>query len=234
MREVAPGVWLVPRAVRISAVLRRLTRAPLSHAACIFNPDTLRAQASIGYQKRAHPEAVDALERTRARIERALTEHFALDTPARLASGVVIRSVPGCAVQPAHTDLDAFDPGLRARGNGFVAGGVVLALQRATRLWVWTPADGGDFFGEEPLRVETITVVPRAITIPPGSALYFRGDVVHAGAAYERYNTRVHWYVDTDESARKPNSRYDDELRAWASKRGVTFSPVDACAAAQP
>ena len=219
MREVAPGVWLLPRVARASRAMRQFVRADLAREATIFNPDRRRVQAPLAGQKRAHPDAVAQLARAREQIEATLQRAFALAERPHLASGVVLRSTAGCATQPAHTDLNAFDSGLRAAPRGFAAGGVVLALQRGTRLWVW-PAPGHDLFAPE---AAAAVIAPREIVVPPGWALFFRGDVVHAGAAYARANTRVHWYVDTKLSKRTPNRRYDDELRAWTASRGITL-----------
>ena len=41
-----------------------------------------------------------------------------------------------------------------------------------------------------------------------GDAIVFRGDLVHAGAAFDRFNARVHVYLDHSSVARNPNETF--------------------------
>lgn len=97
----------------------------------------------------------------------------------------VLRSLPGCARQQAHTD---FDPaGFPARAPPFA---VLVALEDGTRLHTW---DGGHVLHE----------------LGAGDVLVFRGDVPHAGAAYARENTRLHFYLDSTAARREGNKVWD-------------------------
>ena len=101
----------------------------------------------------------------------------------RLArSPVVIVSKPGCARQHYHTDYDAGRVS-RARIKPL---GVLLALQCNTSL----SSPIGDVFMES------------------GDVLVFDGDFVHAGAAYDEMNARVHVYLDVPDCKRNTNTTY--------------------------
>lgn len=95
----------------------------------------------------------------------------------RVASGsVVLHSSPGCRQQQWHTD---YDPALLRRCRRKPLG-AVLALQDGTAFMV--RADDGR---------------QRRLQLSRGDVLVFDGDLVHAGAAYAKHNTRVHMYVDS-------------------------------------
>lgn len=100
-----------------------------------------------------------------------------------LGSVVVLMSQENCKQQTWHTDYD-----VETVSNIHVKPlGVLLALQDET------------FFEEYPDKKHTLRA---------GDILIFEGDVVHAGAAYERENVRVHAYIDSNEVARLPNKTY--------------------------
>lgn len=100
-----------------------------------------------------------------------------------LGSVVVLMSQENCKQQTWHTDYDVETvSNVRVKPLG-----VLLALQDNT------------FFEEYPDKKHTLHA---------GDVLMFEGDVVHAGAAYERENVRVHAYVDSNEIKRLPNKTY--------------------------
>ena len=88
---------------------------------------------------------------------------------------VVFQSVPGCTQQDWHYD---YDPAIVA-DLAVKPVSVLLALQDNTALEVWTDMSS--------------TTIP----IDAGQMAVVCGDTVHAGAAYDTYNTRVHLYLDT-------------------------------------
>jgi len=45
-------------------------------------------------------------------------------------------------------------------------------------------------------------------TLSRGDVLVFRGDLMHAGAAYDRENTRMHLYLDVPAVKRQRNSTW--------------------------
>ncbi len=118
--------------------------------------------------------------------------------------------------------MDPFHAQMRVQGP--VAGGVVFALMPGTSIVFW-PTDHS-FFDSGWCRLpteSTTNVYPERVEIPAGRALFFRGDVVHAGAGYSTLNTRFHWYVKAG-SAVDYNKRYDNIVRNWARRRGVVFA----------
>ena len=138
-----------------------------------------------------------------------------------LLSGVVMESLEGCTEQAAHTDLDPADTEMW-KGGRFAPGGVLFSLEDDTRLVVWDV--GEDFFlpGEGSPGEKRI-IAPRTVHIPAGRALYFRGDVVHAGASYAEANLRLHWYVHR-RGTRIPNRRYDDQVARAAGRRNTVLA----------
>lgn len=81
---------------------------------------------------------------------------------------VVLHSFAGCQQQPWHLD---FDPDLQ---HQILPLGILLALQSETRLKT---------------KRETVC-------LDAGDLLVFDGDLVHAGAAYNVENTRIHAYLN--------------------------------------
>ena len=101
----------------------------------------------------------------------------------RMGSSVVLHSSPGCGPQPMHYDFDPSIVGaMRVKPLG-----VLLALQPDTLL-----------------RFQQC----RDVTLDAGDVLVFDGDIAHAGAAYERANTRVHLYIDAVGPERSPNATW--------------------------
>lgn len=94
----------------------------------------------------------------------------------RISSPVVIQSKPGCKQQAWHCD---YDPDA-VEASECPPMGVVVALEGGTRF-------------ETP---------NHCYTLEAGDVLAFTGDTVHAGAAYTKGNTRIHFYLDTPEIPR--------------------------------
>ena len=104
------------------------------------------------------------------RLVRAL-EHHAVVGDRTPGLAVAVHSFPGCKRQQWHRDYDE-----RACAAAKVKPrGVLVALEDSTKLS--TPS--GD------------------IPMSTGDVLIFDGDFVHAGAAYDMENTRVHMYLDS-------------------------------------
>ena len=97
-----------------------------------------------------------------------------------MTSPVVLHSSPMCKQQPWHYDYDPEE----VRAASIKPLGVLVALQDNTRF--------------ETRRKTHI--------LSRGDVLVFRGDVVHAGAAYDTENTRMHTYLDVD-AVKRPTNR---------------------------
>lgn len=112
---------------------------------------------------------------------------------------MALRSLPGCDRQPWHWD---FNPdNLAGMSDEQMPLSCVVALQDSTRF----------HFKSNGCRNED----GETVTIEAGDLLIFRGDMLHAGAAYEEENWRLHMYLDVahddDEfcrSVREPNTTY--------------------------
>lgn len=87
----------------------------------------------------------------------------------------LIRSFKGCGKQASHTDY--FTMGSKG------------AVKKETMPYSCVVAveDGSYFY-----------VKDEKISLPAGSAIVFRGDVVHSGSEYAKDNIRYHVYMDVD------------------------------------
>lgn len=121
------------------------------------------------------------------RAVRALLIQKRILAKRRVSGAVVMHSIDGCQQQQWHTD---YDPKV-VRHSTTKPMGVIVALEDDTRFL--TP--------------------DRTYQLDEGDVLCFTGDVVHAGSAYARHNTRIHMYLDVDQVRRPRNKTWlvDDE-----------------------
>lgn len=149
----------------------------------VFNPNPHRFQLPLASD---HPLVLQLMT--------ALAEDGALHA-CKMGKAVALYSSAGCEQQPWHVD---FDPMCKKRkGEERVCirdlrdsqkpKGVFWAIEEGSRLMVAGP-DG-----------ESVEV-----HLERGDVLIFDGDLVHAGAAYEKSNVRVHVYLYAC-GAPKPN-----------------------------
>lgn len=122
-----------------------------------------------------------ALQRTDSLIVRleAILSKMKLLHSRTMSNPVVLHSSAMCEQQQWHYD---YNPDV-TRTLRVKPLGVILALQDGTKF-------------------ETLT---RTHELSRGDILVFRGDVLHAGAAYEKENTRVHTYLDVPNVKRARN-----------------------------
>lgn len=96
-----------------------------------------------------------------------------------------IKSRAGCKEQRAHTDYDPKAADFRRSATlGEHPYSAIFALEKGTSFVVYGPAS------------TATRRTRRLVSLERGDLLIFRGDVVHAGAAYRKPNTRVHVYID--------------------------------------
>jgi len=107
-----------------------------------------------------------------------------------------LQSLPGCRKQRKHTDYDA----LATKQCTVKPHSLLIAISPGTKLHLW-PKDGeeGDTGGGGKEVV---------VELSPGDGILFRGDTVHAGAAYAQENVRLFAYLDSPELQREPNRTY--------------------------
>lgn len=113
---------------------------------------------------------------------------------------VLLRSLPGCSRQLAHTDYIPDTSLLQCEAEK-IPYLFLYALEDETHLIVW-PGSHKVIQG----RGRTIVPIqPTKITLQAGDALVFRADLVHAGSEYENENIRIHCYIDSKDVYRHPN-----------------------------
>lgn len=138
--------------------------------------------------------ATDAmLHATKARVMDVLCKALHWDENNTFGPSSVLVSKPGCKEQMKHTDYEVPVEGFgRCRPRGFPCG-VIIALQNGTKLIS---------FGRRGSRRQRRQVTELAA----GDVLIFHGDMVHAGAAYDDTNVRLHMYVDSSIYPRVENT----------------------------
>lgn len=125
---------------------------------------------------------------------------------------VLLRSLPGCMRQAAHTDYIP-DTALLQCPPDELPLLCLIALEEGARLVVW-PGSHKVIRG----RGRTLDpIVPRVLSLSPGDAVIFRADLVHAGAESSQDTIRIHCYIDSERVSRYPNrtwiiQKHADEL----------------------
>lgn len=116
---------------------------------------------------------------------------------------VLLRSLPGCTRQLAHTDYIPDEELLSCTPEDRPLL-CVFALENNTKLIVW-PGSHKLLHG----RGRSMKPIePHTVLLDAGDAIIFRGDLVHAGAEYETENIRLHCYIDSKAVNRHPNRTY--------------------------
>jgi hypothetical protein len=118
-------------------------------------------------------------------------------------SPVVLLSKPGCQEQAAHSD---YVPDTEFRkwistNPPYLA---ILALTDGTKLNIW-PGSAGLIIMEEHRLFGKPAIPKTTLRLKKGELLIFRGDLVHAGSAYEEENIRLHIYLDSPKIPRVHN-----------------------------
>jgi hypothetical protein len=105
---------------------------------------------------------------------------------------VVLESLPGCHQQGAHIDY-VFDKRKRLKASD-ISHGCLLAVQDGTKFDVWPSAHRllVRDYSHDQVAIERCTLL-----LSKGDLVVFRADCVHAGAAYDEYNMRLHCFIDT-------------------------------------
>ena len=110
---------------------------------------------------------------------------------------VILQSLPGCQEQEAHCDYVP-TPELLQTTDDTVPLLFFLALEDDTTLEVWP---GSHYV----VRGEHRVIHKQQLKLNAGDAVFFRADLVHAGSAYSKQNTRIHCYLDHPSVRRDPN-----------------------------
>jgi len=188
-KEDLPGILLDAR----SQILRK-SRVIFNHNLGRKRNDFKRRQITLRVQNKRLRTFTQNMKNLVAKHYPALAPTVSSSMP----SMVVLHSASGCQVQMPHTDYVANDDLLSA-SDAEMPLGCLIALERATKLYVW------------PKCIRQAPFDPAAVKkvyLKPGDALVFRGDLVHAGADYRRPNTRLHVYLDSPKVKRTRNQTY--------------------------
>jgi ectoine hydroxylase-related dioxygenase (phytanoyl-CoA dioxygenase family) len=124
---------------------------------------------------------------------------------------VILTSIEGCKAQLPHCDYEPTAQFANA-SDQYIPLGCLIALEPGTKLIVWPKSIRLSCMNEY-LRSEHIEhiggpIKSIEITLNPGDVLIFRGDLVHAGAAYNAKKNRVHVYLDSSVVARSDNTTW--------------------------
>lgn len=182
----------------------RLPFEPTTRARRSLRECLARAQPIFNYNEKAARDDGKRLQvsvpRDGSRALAMLRDGVASVVPRGHVCGewVALLSEPGCQRQHPHCD---YNPDVvRHLRDEHMPLAAVVGVEPGTRLIVWPGCIRGRVPGEGD---EGTTVA-----IEPGTALLFRGDLVHAGAAYEHANARLHVYVDHPATQREADRTY--------------------------
>lgn len=133
-------------------------------------------------------------------IASKLGKHYIARTP------VSIRSLAGCLAQHHHTDHDWKK--LAAIPDHLVPLALLTAISDTSRLLVWP--------NSIKCNIPAASTPPVELILEPGDILIFRGDLLHAGAAYPDDNYRLHVFIDPGSESpylREKDVTYIPELK---------------------
>ena len=163
--------------------------SPIFNYSTTLPSDGKRLQSSI---PRAHPI-----------FKRVLSVCKSVLPQTRPKNPVVITSLAGCQEQAPHCDWNVFEfSGDDREGCPY---GFMLCIDDCCRLVVWESSH---------LVVRSIQIstdhfpTKKIINLVRGDVLIFRGDLIHAGAAYETDNVRLHCYLDVPGTKRTPDRTF--------------------------
>lgn len=116
---------------------------------------------------------------------------------------VILHSISGCSEQLPHCD---YEPNLTfaTTPDVEVPLGCIIALQDNTKFIVWPKSIRLMALHLE-LTEQMEPINKQILILNKGDILYFRGDLVHAGAAYDESNYRIHCYIDSNKVPRPVN-----------------------------
>jgi len=134
-------------------------------------------------------------------IKSVLIAHGILTDEYNLFQPVIIQSKKGCPQQAYHMDT----------GRHTQSFGILVAISDSSLLWV---VDNNSLIDIHK---------PTKLTIAKGDIIVFHGSTVHAGAAYDSENFRLHFYASRDQTQEdftfRPNSLLLRHLKALDEKK---------------
>ena len=166
------------------------------------NKDSVIIFNDIGHndRKRSMCEVTNKKKDTNVRLLIDECEQWlkVLIPTATIFTWVELHSKPHCGQQCAHID---YQPHLLEGVNPVrYPIGCLLAIMDDTRLVVWPTA----------LIMNPITspIEPIVLILQAGDVVVFRADLVHAGASYDKPNSRLHCFIDNSAASHIPNTTW--------------------------
>jgi len=129
-----------------------------------------------------------------------------------ISQWVILHSLSGCGDQAAHCDYVPSTDMLQVSDDQIPLA-VIVALMPSTKIHIW-PQSCYKNKRNKKMKIEKLT-----LELEPGDVFVFRGDLVHAGCAYENDNYRLHTYMDSLLVSRTHNRTWlidkhaDDNMR---------------------
>jgi len=120
----------------------------------------------------------------------------------QLKEWVLLVSLAGCQEQATHSDFEPDDA-----MKDLTPFSVIVALQNNTTLVVWPYSHRIHYANDAELTRMKISQ-RKVLELQTGDAVIFRGDLIHAGSAYNKRNYRLHCYVDILGQSRAQNTTY--------------------------
>lgn len=129
----------------------------------------------------------------------------------QLREWVAIHSLADCQRQPAHFDYEP-TPGLMKAiaQNENIPMSCLVAIED-THIDIW---EGSLGFVSDMQKLKH-----KLLSLQAGDVLFFRADLVHAGSAFEKSNTRLHAFCDKKGVRRTRNKTNIIEQHVWKSPR---------------
>jgi len=121
---------------------------------------------------------------------------------------VILKSLPGCQAQAAHTDYIP-DDRFKKTTDETMPLLAIISLMNGTKIDVWpnsihlitqAPLLEGFHYKKPNTPHQLIggyNLTKKVEYLNKGDMLVFRGDLIHAGSAYDEENIRIHVYLDS-------------------------------------
>jgi len=158
----------------------------------IFNRNSIANDSTKRLQRRLLDTDV-CLKNIFSQVIQMCTQWFP-NHHARINSRVVLYSKAGCKQQRAHADFIPEDMSFDLKNNPI---GCLVAIYPNTRFCVWQGMFGLQTWSQ----AQTVST----IHLQTGDILFFRGDLVHAGAAYSSDHFRLHMVLDGPTNVQRKN-----------------------------
>ena len=151
-----------------------------------LNPDEDDKKRKSG--KLSKKQQVDIFEQLKALCVSILGNEITLEKTLS-----VLRSDPGCNEQPPHTD---YDEEMFEVDSEHIPCSAIVCIEENTRFVCWPGSHQWIRDRGAVLSVSAFSSERREIVLSKGDTVIFRGDLIHAGAAYAFSNTRIFTYID--------------------------------------